>query len=329
MVEVTVLMAVYNAAQTLARALDSLLRQSLEQWQVVCVDDASTDASLRILHDYAARDARVKVVSLPVNGGQAHARNVGLSSAEGRYVTFLDADDWLSDDALAQVVAVLRQHPLTDCVLFDLRTVSGKGEVKPYPQSAFEVLGGREAFGRSLEWRIHGVYAARREMYERVPYDDTCRTYSDDNTTHLHYYLSREVRTCAGIYYYSINPHSSTHAPTVRRYDYLRANESLLHSLRTLGVDEEVMSRYENVRWRVLVDVYQFHHLHARDLSASDRRYGLAQLKRIWQGIDRSRLDGGLTRKFGYRPMPSWPLFRLQEWLYFTLRGWLGKNRGK
>lgn len=328
MVEITLLMAVYNAEATLRRALDSLLGQTLASWQAVCIDDASTDSSLSILRDYASRDSRIEVLALGENGGQARARNAGLPLARGRFISFLDADDWLAADALAQVVDVFRSHPQTDCVLFDVQIVRGL-TLTAYPQAPFDVLTGREAFERSIDWAIHGVYAARRELYEREPYDASCRSYSDDNTTRLHYYLSREVRPSQGKYFYWDHPQSVSHALSVRRYDFLRANESMRRSLLALGVGEQTLRQYENVRWLVLIDVCLFHHLHARELPPADRRYGLAELKRVWKSIDRQLLDSRITRKFGYRPMPSWPLFRLQEWLYFTLRGWLGKNEGK
>lgn len=328
MVEVTVLMAVYNAEATLRRAFDSLLGQVLAEWQVVCIDDASTDGSLDLLREYEANDSRVQVVALDENQGQAHARNEGLPLAKGQYITFLDADDWLAPDALEQVVGVFRRHPQTDCVLFDLRIVTATGET-PYAQAPFEALSGREAFVKSMDWSIHGVYAARRELYGKYPYDATCRSYSDDNTTHLHYYISREVRPCKGIYYYWQNPQSTSHHVSVRRYDYLRAGESLGRSLEALGVGEDIMSLHEEMRWRVLVDLCLFHHLHARELSPQDRQYGLDELRLAWLTIDTPRIHPRLMRKFGYRPMPSWTLFRLQEWLYFTLRGWLGKNKGK
>lgn len=319
MTEVTVLMAVYNAEQTLRRALDSLLRQTTKEWQAVCIDDASTDGSLTILREYAEKDSRVEVVALKTNGGQAHARNVGLSSAKGRYITFLDADDWLSDDALQQVTEVFEAHPATDCVLFDVQMTTEK-EASPYPMAPFELLSGKDAFEKSLNWDIHGVYAARRELYERQPYDTTCRAYSDDNTTRLHYYLSREVRPCRGRYFYWQNPQSVTHRASVRRYDHLRANESMRRSLLELKVSEDIIRRYENIRWLVLIDVCYFHHCHAHELSKADRCYGLTELHRVWQTIDRKMLAPHTTRKFGYHPMPSWKLFRLQEWLYFTIR---------
>ena len=120
MPKVSLLVAVYNAADTLPRCLDSLLAQTLPEIQIVCIDDASTDDSPAILARYAAADSRINVLSLPENSGQAHARNCGLPLAEGDFIGMVDADDWLAPDALQQAWQVLTEHPETDAVLFDL-----------------------------------------------------------------------------------------------------------------------------------------------------------------------------------------------------------------
>ena len=104
MPKVTVLVAVYNAERFLPQCLDSLLAQTMSDFQVICIDDASTDRSLQVLNTYALRDLRIEVVRLLENRGQAHARNEGLKQAEGDIVCMLDADDWLSADALERLV---------------------------------------------------------------------------------------------------------------------------------------------------------------------------------------------------------------------------------
>lgn len=325
MPKVSVLVAVYNARPFLADCLDSLLGQSLRDIQIICIDDASTDGSLQMLNEYALRDLRVEVIHLPENCGQAHARNAGLQLVKGEVVTMVDADDWLAADALEQVYAAF--DATTDAVLFDLRRVYADGHEEPYEAESFDVLTGREAFERSLTWRVHGLYAVRSAIHRRYPYDETCRAYSDDNTTRLHFLASRQVRSSAGVYYYRQHADSVTHRPDVRRFDYLRANESMRWQLLELGVDRSLLDFYENQRWLNLVDVYMFYHVHGQQLTATERRYGRDELYRVWATVDRRALKKETTAKFGYRPCSSWRLFRLQEWIYFTLRGLLGRNR--
>ncbi len=330
MIDVTVLVAVYNAAEYLPKCLDSLLGQTLGNIQIVCIDDCSTDGSADVLRRYAALDSRITVVSLDENHGQAYARNEGLKVATGKYVTFLDSDDWFSPDALQSAVDAFGNNPLADCVLFSVTLAYGEDSENgsaAYPMRPFTAMTGREAFDASLDWSIHGIYIARKELYDRFPYDDTCRAYSDDNTTRLHYIISREVSCCQGIYFYRQHGQSVTHATTVRRFDHLKANESMKAQLLRLGVDGDVIRRYETIRWQTLIDTYMFYHCHGSELTESQRRYGLHELRRIWKSVDRPLLNASLTRKFGYRPMPCWPLFRAQEWIYFTLRGIVGRNK--
>lgn len=324
MSKVSVLIAIYNAEDFLPRCLDSLCGQTLEDFHAICVDDASTDSSSAILQNYATRDHRIEVVSLKENGGQAHARNIGLRRADGDVVCMLDADDWLSDDALEKMYAEFDDE--TDCVLFDVVNVYADREER-YRMPPFELLTGQEAFEMSLTWQIHGLYGIRSAIHRRYPYDETCHSYSDDNTTRIHYLSSRYVRQCSGIYYYRQHPSSATHQVSVRRFDYLRANESMRWQLLEHHVSSQLLARYENHRWLNLIDVYMFYHVHGQRLTREERRYGLQELYRVWATVDRKALQKETTAKFGYRPCRSWRLFRLQEWFYFTLRGLMGKNR--
>ena len=326
MSKVSVLIAAYNSGNYLRKCLDSLLAQSHQDWQALCVDDASTDETLRILRQYAAADARIQVVALSQNGGQARARNVALAKAEGDYVCMLDSDDWFSPDALEKACAVLDAHPSTDAVLFQVDEIY-ESHVRRYPLPSFETMTGQEAFEASLTWDIHGLYMIRADIHRRFPYDDSSKAYSDDNTTRIHYLHSREVRQCAGVYCYRQHAASVTHQVSVRHFDYLRANESMRRQMEEAQVEQRLMDVYERVRWLNLVDTYLFYYSNRDALSAADRRYGLTEMKKVWGNIECHRLPMRLKCKLGYMPLrPFWFLFRLQEEIYFTLRKWMKRG---
>ncbi|MEV4637809.1 bifunctional glycosyltransferase family 2 protein/CDP-glycerol:glycerophosphate glycerophosphotransferase [Actinoplanes sp. NPDC049548] len=99
----SVVLPVYKVQGYLRQCLDSLLEQSFADFEVVAVDDCSPDHSGAILAEYAARDPRVRVLSLPENVGLGQARNAGLDHAVGEYVWFVDSDDWLAQGALSAV----------------------------------------------------------------------------------------------------------------------------------------------------------------------------------------------------------------------------------
>lgn len=328
MARVSVLVAVYNAERYLPKCLDSLLGQTLHDIEILCVDDCSTDGSLALLQQYAERDARISYWHLDSNQGQGHARNVALEHATGTYVTFLDSDDRLAPDALQQAVSVFEAHPLTGSVLFSV-VYSYPGRQEPMPQKPFVMLSGTQAFEQSLGRSIHGVYMVRADIHSQHPYDTSCRWYSDDNTTRLHYLSSSEVRPCAGVYYYRQTPQSVTHQLSGRRFEVLRANESMRRQLRLMPASRRHLAMYERQRWLTLIDTYMFHYVNRHVLTPQELRHGMAEMRRVWQNIDTRLLPASLKRKPGYIPFrPWWPLFRLQEELYFFLRKCLGRNRG-
>lgn len=96
MSKVSIIIPVYNKGDYLANCLDSITAQSLDDIDVVCVDDGSSDNSLDILEEYARRDARFTVLSQP-NQGASAARNNGINHASGEYIAFMDADDFYPD----------------------------------------------------------------------------------------------------------------------------------------------------------------------------------------------------------------------------------------
>lgn len=330
MIRVSVLVAVHNAEPFLAECLDSLIGQTMADVQVICVDDASTDSSSAILDDYRRRDPRIEVIRTEVNVGMAKARNMALQRARGEYVCMLDSDDWYSPDAMEQALAVFEQHPQADCVLFRFVLAYPEGHgyrYEDYPSEPFVVLGGAEACQKSLTWTIHGIYMVKADIHRRFPYDDSALLYSDENTTRIHYLHSREVRCCDGAYYYRQHGQSETHRVTVRRFDKLKARESLITQLDACGCSADIHRQLVNMLWLDVVDLCMFLYVHHAALTPGERRYGLSELHRVWQTIDRSLLRAQTTRKLGYMPMPRWWLFRLEEWVYFTLRGLLGKNQ--
>lgn len=319
--KISILVAVYNAAQYLPDCLDSLLRQTYRNIEVLCVDDCSTDNSWHILQQYAASDPRIFIWRQQKNEGQAIARNIALGHSTGDIITFLDSDDWLADDALEKMAACFVTHEETDCVLFRLRYVFPDGTETDYRTTDFEPLDGRTAFIKSLTWDIHGVYAVRGNLHRRFPYDQSYRHYSDDNTTRLHYFFSRQVRCCDATYYYRQHDDSVTHVISLSQLDYLRANESMKRQLCDLHCDDDIISIYENERWKNLIGLNLFFEHHKRKFSRDEMSEVHKEIKRVWQTIEPARLFPDNKYKPGYYPFAkAWPLFRLEQTLFCTLR---------
>ena len=106
---VSVLMPAYNASQTINFALASLLAQSYQNWECIIVDDGSTDQTVDLIR--AISDSRIKLTLLDRNYGRGVARQKSLELANGKYITMLDADDWLYPDKIAFQVNFLEDNP--------------------------------------------------------------------------------------------------------------------------------------------------------------------------------------------------------------------------
>lgn len=109
MVQVSVIVAVYNAEKYLRQCLDSIVNQTLRNIEILCVDDGSTDGSLKILEEYREQDSRIRVIAQK-NGGAGAARNRGLREATGEYLSILDADDFFEPDMLERAVEAAQQY---------------------------------------------------------------------------------------------------------------------------------------------------------------------------------------------------------------------------
>lgn len=106
---VSVIIPIYNAERYLEKCLDSILRQSLANIEILCVDDGSTDSSMRILQEIAQGDARIKIIS-QTNLGAGHARNIGLACARGRYLFFADSDDYMLSSYLRDLYETAEKY---------------------------------------------------------------------------------------------------------------------------------------------------------------------------------------------------------------------------
>ena len=136
----SIIVPVYNTEAYVAKCLDSLIEPDLGGYEIIAVNDGSTDSSGEVVRRYGERyPDLVKVVDTP-NGGLSHARNVGIEASEADYLLFIDSDDFVSDHAVCEILQVLEQD--MDIAVFDFVHVNESGEVT----AAFDGSGRTEAF---------------------------------------------------------------------------------------------------------------------------------------------------------------------------------------
>ena len=127
----SVVVPVYNAAAFLPVSVGSVFEQSMPDWELILVDDGSSDDSLRVCGDFAVSDPRISVLS-QTNQGPSAARNTGVSMAKGEFIFFLDADDYLLADSLETLLAVADREN-ADIVQGNFYKQEAPGELRPQP----------------------------------------------------------------------------------------------------------------------------------------------------------------------------------------------------
>lgn len=215
MPEFSIVVPVYGGEAFVARLLESLLGQSFEDFEIICVDDASPDGSLAVLEGFARRDARVRVVRQGINRGCARARRRGVLESEGRYVLFADQDDEFCAGALGYLMKELAKDRV-DILAFDAEVVNvggvGSDEadgVQDWMRAPAERLEGRavldacfveDRYGYSI-WNKAYRGDMARDSFERI--EDVAVPLGEDNYAYFVLaYMARTFRGAPGRFLY-------------------------------------------------------------------------------------------------------------------------------
>lgn len=135
---ISIIVPIYNSENYLNRCVDSILSQTYTDFELLLIDDGSTDGSGTICDEYAEKDSRITVFHKP-NGGVSLARNIGLDNARGEWITFCDADDYVSPSYLENLIAAV-DNPEIDLVFnYAIVHCNGKVEKEDYPEKEISI----------------------------------------------------------------------------------------------------------------------------------------------------------------------------------------------
>lgn len=242
MPKISVLTPVYNAANYIEDAINSVLEQSFTDWEMLCVDDESTDNSLSILYEYRKKDKRIKVFSQK-NTGPLGARRLAFEHSTGDYIIYLDADDLFSRDLL-QCLYEREIESDADAVAPDMiRRFPDKDDSwnKEKNVDIKEVLTGMQGFMETFPWRkLHNFNLWKRSVFEKSTY----HPYLENNNFNADEILQRIlllnckkiVFSAGGAYIHTANMESITHVLSKRSFNRLSANDKLIQ----LGIDNNL-----------------------------------------------------------------------------------------
>jgi len=206
----SIIVPVYNTEKYLHRCIDSIISQTFSDWELILVDDGSTDNSPGICDEYAQKDSRIKVIHKK-NGGVSSARNVGLDNATGRFITFVDADDIIANDYLEYVSPYLIENTYRAVTISAVR-MSNDGELSAYTSyNDGEVP--IDDFIKNLTHYVSWGYFFDNEIIKNngLKYDESLAM-SEDAVFILQYfqYIQSVYTMSVKKYYYRVNEASVT-----------------------------------------------------------------------------------------------------------------------
>lgn len=205
---VSVIIPAYNTEKYISKCLNSLVSQSLKDIEIIVIDDGSTDKTPDIIKEYANKDNRIRVIT-QTNQKQGAARNRGLEIAQGEYVTFVDADDWVSEEYLENMYNAILQNKVNMAAASMTRDKTDK--IKPHLNLKEKAVYNNAA---EIIKAIDNHYETAGKLYKRELIKDLKfqeGVYYEDGgyTIRAIYACASAVTVPEAVYHYVSNPHST------------------------------------------------------------------------------------------------------------------------
>ncbi len=334
---ISVIVPVWRAERTLARCVDSLLKQTYQNLEILLVDDGSPDQSGALCDAYAKRDERVRVLHT-TNGGVSRARNLGLDAATGALIGFVDSDDWCEPTMYQVLYSQLTQNnaDIAICALHQTESEAGMGlgdtNAQPSHTQAKADMYWKDFFRigtqKCIFYVMNRLY--RRAVIDGVRFPEGISDGEDVWFTYRAFCNARNItETSMPLYHYWQNPESLT------RSGFSDRDLGLWQVWRDVAEDVRA-NRPDLAPWAALnlmrVDFTLLCRLILQDDAMTDQRYQAQEqhwrtqlrgnLPQLWRGgipVSRKLLALGLA--FAYTPVKR--MMRLAK----RCRGWLASKR--
>lgn len=235
--KISIIIPVYKVELYLAKCLESIIYQTYQNLEIILVDDGSPDRCGEICEEYAKKDGRIKVIH-KANEGAACARNDGIEAATGEYISFVDSDDWIPENAYEVLYHALKEQD-AGCVVGNCVKVVDKNGTLTYKKrkkGELGVISAQDAMKRVL---LNGSAVwnrlFRRELFENVRFPSN--RINEDEVAALHIYVQckKVVFLDADTYYYRIRKNSvTTSSFSLRKVDWYYNGLDNLEFIRTV-----------------------------------------------------------------------------------------------
>ncbi len=271
---VSIVVPVYNGELFLSETLESIRRQTLADFEVICIDDASLDGSLAILENFKSQDERFKVLHRGQNGGSAVRCVIdALPYCNGDYYFYCSQDDLLSPDFLERTYERALESK-AEAVIPDIiwypSAVDNRAGVFPPGGDYDAVLPGRQAFTLGLTRKIHGHALLRMDLVKRLGFDDLFIT-SDRYQFLLFFLHSEKIAFSKGVFYHRIdNPDALSRRPDVG-FDQLGTCIRVLDLAEANDIDRREVRAYVAMFEGYIRSMRELLHTIRNDLASEER----------------------------------------------------------
>lgn len=220
-------MPVYNGEKYLERSINSVISQSFKDFELVCVDDSSTDNSFAVLCEYAKTDNRIIPLKKAHGGCVPKSWNYVFPKLKGKFIVYMSQDDFISDDYLSKSY---KRYLETDADIILPNMILYYENNNTYSLSHYiytlgdKVISGREAFELCLNGKLHGFGLYKSEIMKSEPFAEDLFN-SDEYITLKNYLLSDKVAFSTGVFYYSQNENAISQKAHMRQFERLITNK--------------------------------------------------------------------------------------------------------
>lgn len=231
MYKLSIIVPVYNVEKYINQCIDSILNQTLNDFELILINDGSTDKSGIICDEYCKIDSRIKVIHKE-NGGLSSARNAGIDASRGRYIGFVDSDDWIEKDMYEVLYKNIEEYQ-SDISICGMNRVTNNQYIKQYDTGKLEVLNKVEAMEKLLQGREIRDYFCdklyRRELFDNFRFPNG-KIFEDASCQYKMFNMSdRIVYNDLAKYNYRMTQNSIVRAAfTPAKLDWVEATEELL-----------------------------------------------------------------------------------------------------
>ena len=256
---ISVIIPVYNVEGTLQRCVESVLRQTFADWEAILVDDGSTDGSGSICDSFARKDHRISVIHKN-NGGLSDARNCGLDVAQGDFVTFIDSDDYISDDTFGKIIQMACNY--YDAEVIEYPIIVHKDH-KTEHTLQFETLMFNDAKSYWTDGKAYDHTYACNKFFRRYLFDNVRfpkgKYFEDAWTLPLILKSNPLVMTCSeGLYYYCWNEKGISTNPSGDKLRQLLEAEIEAAQVLRLPLTSDEASEWYMQTLNIQIDVCRF-----------------------------------------------------------------------